>query len=94
MPNHVHLLVTPHVSLSKLLASLKGATARRANLLLGRTGERFWQDESYDHLVRTEEELQRIAWYIESNPVMAGLAARAEDYEWSSAGQLGKRRLE
>jgi REP element-mobilizing transposase RayT len=33
MPNHVHLLLTPQVSLSKLLNSLKAATARRANLI-------------------------------------------------------------
>jgi hypothetical protein len=43
---------------------VKGCTARRANLLLGRTGRAFWQDESYDHWVRKPEELavvQRVA---------------------------------
>jgi REP element-mobilizing transposase RayT len=52
MPNHVHLLLTPRVSVSKLLGSLKAVTAKRANLLLQRTGKPFWQDESYDRLVR------------------------------------------
>jgi hypothetical protein len=47
---------------------------------LGRTGEPFWQTESYDHCVRDENESNRIAACIESNPVKAGLAARAEDY--------------
>ena len=37
MPDHVHLLLTPHVGASKLLGSLKMATAKRANLLLRRT---------------------------------------------------------
>jgi putative transposase len=88
MPNHVHLLLTPHVSVSKLLSSLKGATARRANLLLGRTGQPFWQEESFDHLVRDDEEFRRIQRYIENNPVTACLATLPEEYPWSSAGRL------
>jgi REP-associated tyrosine transposase len=87
MPNHVHLLFTACVNLSKLLGSLKGASARRANLLLGRTGQPFWQDESYDHLVRNGEEFRRIQRYIEYNPVRACLAASPEQYAWSSAGR-------
>jgi REP element-mobilizing transposase RayT len=87
MPNHVHLLFTPHVSVSKLLGSLKGASAKRSNLLLSRTGQPFWQDESYDHLVRDGEEFRRIQRYIEHNPVAACLVARPEEYLWSSAGR-------
>jgi len=87
MSNHVHLLITPHVSASKLLGSLKGATATRANLVLGQTGQPFWQDESYDHLVRDGEEFRRIRRYIEYNPVVAGLAVRPEEYLWSSVGR-------
>ncbi|MGA2185774.1 MAG: transposase, partial [Bryobacteraceae bacterium] len=85
MPNHVHLLLTPQVSVSQLLGSLKAATARQANLLLRRTGLAFWQDERYDHVVRSDDEFRRVQRYIENNPVRACLAARPEDYEWSSA---------
>ncbi len=85
MPNHVHVLLTPSVAASKLEQSLKGFTARQANQMLGRTGEPFWQRESYDHWARNEDECRRIARYIERNPVRAGLAERAEDYRWSSA---------
>ena len=88
MPNHVHLLLTPVVSLSKLLGSLKTATATQANLLLHRTGQPFWQDESYDHVVRNEREFARIRLYIENNPARAGLVAFPEDYPWSSARGL------
>ena len=85
MANHVHVLLLPRIAPSRLLQSLKGFTAREANRMLGRTGEPFWQAESYDHWVRDEEEYGRIARYIENNPVKAGLVARAEDYLWSSA---------
>ena len=85
MANHVHMLVLPNIEANQLLKSLKGATAREANRLLGRTGEQFWQRETYDHSVRDEKEWSRIARYIEGNPVKAGLVERAEDYTWSSA---------
>jgi hypothetical protein len=85
MANHVHLLLLPSISPSLLLKSLKGATAREANRLLNRTGEQFWQRESYDHWVRNDAEWSRIASYIERNPVKAGLVEKDEDYPWSSA---------
>ena len=87
MANHVHLLVTPRVQMPKWLAPLKGYTAHEANRLLARKGA-FWQDESYDHLVRTDREFENIRAYIENNPVSAGLVARVEDYRWTS-GRAG-----
>ena len=42
MPNHVHLLITPHIAVPKLLRSLKGITGKRANQILGQTGRPFW----------------------------------------------------
>ena len=68
----------------KLPGSLQAATAKRANLLLQRSGQPFWQDESYDRLVRDGDEFRRIQRYIEANPVAALLACRA--------GGLGGRR--
>jgi putative transposase len=85
MPNHVHLLVTPSVGLPKLTKSLKGITAKRANLILGLTGKPFWQEESYDHLVRSDCEFDRIRRYIETNPLRAGLIYEGGEYKWSSA---------
>jgi len=87
MPNHVHLLLLPLVAPSRLLQTLKGYTAREANKLLSRTGQPFWQAESYDHWVRDTTEAERIRAYIENNPVKAGLVARPEDCRWSSAGE-------
>lgn len=67
------------------MQSLKLFTARQGNRILGLIGRPFWQDESYDRLVRNEAEFDRIALYIEMNPVRAGLAATPEDFPWSSA---------
>jgi REP element-mobilizing transposase RayT len=84
MANHVHLLITPLVSPSKLLQSIKGYSARAANKLLDRTGERFWQTESYDHWIRDDTEFDRVRRYIENNPVRAGLVSKPENYRWSA----------
>ena len=54
MPNHVHVIWTPQVCMSRILQWLKGATARRAKRLLRLTANAFWQDESYDRWIRSE----------------------------------------
>jgi putative transposase len=87
MANHVHVLLLPKVSPSRLLKSLKGYTAREANRLLRTTGEPFWQRESYDRWVRDKAEWHKIAAYIENNPVRAGLVSHAEQFPWSSANE-------
>jgi REP element-mobilizing transposase RayT len=89
MPNHLHLLITPLIEVHRLTQSLKRHTARQANLVLGLTGRTFWQDESYDRLVRNREEFQRVVHYIENNPVRAGLAPHPDAFPWSSAGRCG-----
>jgi len=85
MANHVHVLLKPLWELSKVTQGIKGYTAHAINLLHGEVGRTFWQDESYDHWVRDEEELLRIIHYIENNPVKAGLCANPQDWRWSSA---------
>jgi type I restriction enzyme R subunit/putative DNA methylase len=90
MPNHVHVLWLPQVPIPSITRWLKGSTARKANLLLCRTGSCLWQDESYDHWVRTADELEKIVRYIESNPVRAGFVATPEAWRWSSARQAGE----
>lgn len=89
MPNHVHLLVEPHVPLSRITAGIKGRSAREGNAALGRVGKAFWQDESFDHWVRNQAEFHRICAYIERNPVMARLVKQPEDWPCSSASKRG-----
>jgi REP element-mobilizing transposase RayT len=92
MPNHVHLLITPWVPVSQITHSLKRFTAREANRMLHLIGKPFWQDESYDRVVRDDPEFQRIVRYIELNPVKSGLVQTPEEYPWSSARPIDNRR--
>jgi len=86
MPNHVHAVVRPRPgwTLSKILQGWKGFTAHEANRLLQRTGREFWQRESFDHLIRDDDDLHRCCQYTTANPVAAGLCTRPEDWQWSS----------
>jgi putative transposase len=87
MPNHVHLLMAPLAPMAAITKAIKGSTARQANLILGRTGEYFWQDESFDHWIRDEGEFSKIKRYIERNPVAAGLVGEESKWPWSSVAQ-------
>jgi 1-hydroxy-2-methyl-2-(E)-butenyl 4-diphosphate synthase len=70
MPNHVHILLTPHetFSLEGILKSWKTHTAKQANQILGKSGT-FWQEEYYDHIVRDGHDLKNQVRYILKNPV-------------------------
>jgi len=89
MPNHVHVVVRPQPpeTLSRVLHSWKSFTSKEANKVLGRTGG-FWQRESYDHLIRDDDDHARCVAYTINNPVSARLCARPEDWPWSSAHRL------
>ena len=88
MPDHVHLLLVPKEghTISDVMKSLKGFTARIINVRLAQRGA-LWQQSFYDRIVRSDEQLWQTIEYIHHNPVAADLVERAEDYSFSSAGR-------
>ncbi len=74
MPNHVHLLAAfrDEGEMLKQCESWKHFTAREINRELGRKG-RFWQQDDFDHLVRSVEQFEYLREYIRNNPRKAGL---------------------
>jgi putative transposase len=74
MPNHVHLLAAfaDDEAMLAQCESWKHYTARQINRILGRTG-RFWEQDAFDHLVRSPDEFERLRRYIAENPRSAGL---------------------
>jgi REP element-mobilizing transposase RayT len=86
MPNHVHAVVWPMLNnlLGEIVGSWKGYTGRKANQILDRVGQLFWQPESFDPWVRDDDEKARICRYVINNPVSAGLSKTPEEWRWSS----------
>jgi putative transposase len=85
MPNHVHLVITTLQDVPPLYTILqkhKRYTARECNKLLSRSGK-FWTHESYDHVVRNDDEFNRIVFYTMNNPVKAGFVKEWRKWKWT-----------
>ena len=89
MPEHVHLLVSEprRALLSRAVQALKLSVSMRSR-------ERpFWQAHYYDFNVHSHEKHVEKLRYMHRNPVVRGLAAKPEDWMWSSFRhyQMGER---
>ena len=58
----------PRHSLPEVVRAFKTFSSRRINAFQGTTGTPFWQRNYYEHIIRNEEDLNRIRQYIEDNP--------------------------
>jgi putative transposase len=85
MSNHVHLIVTPGKpdALGRALKAIHGRYAAYWNATHHSSGH-VWQGSSTPGPL-DEAHLWRALRYTELNPVRAGLVAKAECWEWSSA---------
>lgn len=91
MSNHVHM-VFEHIAdpnrkpsnhpISDILRDLKKYTARKSNIIINRSGK-FWHVESYDHVIRNDDELENQIAYVLHNPVKAGLVLNWEDWPYT-----------
>jgi putative transposase len=74
MPDHLHWLMVLHEgTLADVMRLLKGRSARAI-------GQPIWQANYYDHAVRQEEDLQKMARYILANPLRANLISQIGNY--------------
>lgn len=77
MPDHLHALVSfpeNEAGLAGTVRDWKRGTARFQGVR--------WQDNFFDHRLRSEKEADEAWIYIANNPVVKGLVARAEDWRW------------
>ena len=79
--DHLHMIINPTDSLSKIMHSIKSFTAHEINKQLNRKGK-IWQDESMDKVIRSEKEFIEKINYIVNNPIKAHLAQGYADYKW------------
>jgi len=62
-----------------VMKSFKTRSAKRINEALNRTGA-LWQRAYYDHAIREDEDIRKIARYIISNPLRSGLVSDIGKY--------------
>ena len=94
MPDHVHLLLEPQIekddaegkpvfyALSDILQTLKSVSSHRINKLADVKGQRVWENESFDRVIRSEHDLEEKFHYICRNPWDSGVVKPDEDYLW------------
>ena len=82
MPDHIHLLLTPHETLERTIGLIKGGFSHRLASKLP-----VWQRGFTDHRIRNPEEFEIRRTYIHQNPVRANLVPSPELYPFSSASK-------
>jgi REP element-mobilizing transposase RayT len=63
------MLGTGHRSLSAFVAGFKASTTRRAKTMGHTPPAPLWQRNYYEHVIRSERDLDRIRQYVADNPV-------------------------
>lgn len=91
MPNHVHMTFRQlkrnedykqNLAVTGMLKNLKWFTALKSNQVLKRSGA-FWQEESFDRVIRDQKELEATLKYVLNNPAKAGLVDRWQNWPYS-----------
>jgi len=90
MPDHTHLILTPGIDeerqrvmpLFEIMKAIKGASAHKINQHLDHHGT-VWQEESFDRVLRSAEDINAKILYILENPVRGGLVSNWRDYRWA-----------
>ena len=89
MPDHVHMTFTPLIDeirsevipLARITKAIKGASAHLINHQLGYRGT-VWQEESFDHVLRSSVSLDQKIQYSLENPIRRGLVQDSSEYPW------------
>ena len=94
MPDHVHLIYSPlrredgwSYSPPEIMKTIKGRSARYINVALRRSGP-VWQEEFFDHVLRSNDSLVDRVEYVCENPVRAGIAKVQAEYRWIWRGEI------
>ena len=81
MPDHFHILISPHESLERAVQNIKGGFSFRAKRAF-EWKHTVWQPGFSDHRIRDIEDWDRHINYIRHNPVRCKLCERSEDYPY------------
>ena len=93
MPDHVHFFCAPELD-AKKLPMFAGLWKEWTSKCIKRElhlASPVWQEEFFDHILRSSESYSEKWNYVRDNPVRAGLVANADDWPWQ--GQIEELRM-
>ena len=84
MPDHVHFFCSAELdakALPMFLQAWKQWTGKRMGRELKCRGK-VWQEEFFDHILRSSESYSQKWDYVKENPVRAGLVKKSDEWPW------------
>jgi putative transposase len=84
MPDHVHFFCRAELDAKTLpifMQAWKQWTSKRILRELN-SASHIWQEEFFDHVLRSSESYSEKWDYVRENPVRAGLVTSADDWPW------------
>ncbi len=85
MPDHLHLLTEGLTAECPMLDFVNRFKQQTAFDYGKRAGAPLWQFKFYDHILRTANSIDSVAWYIWMNPVRRGLCSSPFDFPFSGS---------
>jgi putative transposase len=85
MPDHLHLLAAGAREDCDLIGFVSILKQRTGFAFTKRFGKELWQFKFYDHIVRSSERAEAVAWYIWGNPLRKGLCDAPQLYPLSGS---------
>jgi putative transposase len=84
MPDHVHFFCSAELdakALPMFMQAWKQWTSKRMGRELKCRGK-VWQEEFFDHILRSSESYSQKWDYVKENPVRAGLVKKSDEWPW------------
>jgi REP element-mobilizing transposase RayT len=84
MPDHVHFFCSAELGVKRLatfMQAWKQWTSKRIAREVKLSGT-VWQEEFFDHVLRSSESYSQKWDYVKGNPVRAGLVKRSDEWPW------------
>ena len=93
MPDHLHLVLAASDERADFQRFMSNWKQRSGHGYKQRTSELLWQESYHDHVLRNDEETDRIVRYVLENPVRKGLVAKFDQYRFSGSDVYSKAQL-
>jgi REP-associated tyrosine transposase len=85
MPDHLHFLAEGLQPSSNLLNFVKSFKLKTSRFQLAETSSALWQKKFFDHILRSNESILSVAWYIWMNPVRRKLCHSVGEYPFAGS---------
>jgi len=85
MPDHAHLLLRGKCETSDILGAMRAFKQKSGFWLSCHHSSVRWQKDYYDHILRSDEALEKHVFYILNNPVRKGIVENWKKYPFKGS---------